>query len=447
MSRLRVTGLQPLQGTLRLPGDLQIGQQALVWAALSSGDCLVAGLGRRSDHVLLVSALRELGVSIAETDAGFRIRGVGVRGLQMPRGALKAGDSLSTLELLSTLLAGQRFGTRVEAHGRAAARSLRTLIDPLRARGAAINGKVDDAGELHAPVAAAPLLSSERLSDVEIEIPNGDRATKLALFLSGLYASGITAVSEGVLSPDHVERALVALGAPLETMGTMAVLDTTDWQPAWGGFEWQIPGDFGLAACLIAAASVIPGSDVTLPFVAVNRTRTAFFDLLRHAGANVEVTPKGDAAGAEPVAEIRVRHTALRSTRVSGELALRLVSELPAAALLALGATQRSSLRDVSSVRLQKPDPLKALSQCLRAFGCECTDYEDGFDLDPMARPRGTSVAADVMAGAELGALFLALAAQGESVIEDNVHIESAFPFAVPTLRMLGAQIEMEERS
>ncbi len=444
---LRVSGLKPLRGTLRLPGDLQIGQEALVWSALSRGECLVSGLAPRADHTLLVAALRELGVSIADTESGFRIRGVGVRGLKMPPGALQAGDSLSTLELLATLLSGQHFGTRVEAHGPAALRSLRTLIDPLRARGAAINGKVDDAGEPHAPVAVAPLLPNERLSDVEIEIPHGDRTTKLALFLSGLYASGITAVSEGVLSPDHIERALVALGAPLETMGTMAVLDTSDWQPAWGGFEWQIPADFGLAAYVIAAASIIPGSDVRLPGVAVNRTRTAFFDLLRHAGADVVVTPKGDAAGDEPVADIRVRHAQLRSTRASGELALRLTSELPAAALLALGASQRSSVRDVSSVRLNKPDPLKALSQCLRLFGCECTDYADGFDLDPNARPRGAVVSAEVMAGAELSALFLALSAQGDSTIEGPACIERAFPGALTALRGLGADIELEERS
>jgi 3-phosphoshikimate 1-carboxyvinyltransferase len=317
----------------------------------------------------------------------------------------------------------------------------------LRARGAAINGKRDEEGDVRAPVAVAPLLPDERLADVEIEIPDGDARTKLAMFISGLYARGITAISEGVLSPDHAERALVALGAPLETMGTMAVLDTSDWEPHWPGFNWAVPGDFTLASYLIAAAAVIPFSDVTLSRVGVNRTRAAFFDVLRHAGAKVDVIPKGDAAGDEPVADVRVRHAGLRGVRVSGELALRVRDELPAVALLGLGASTRTSVRDAESVRLEKPDRLKALSECLRRFGCDCTDYEDGFDLNPAARPLACTLPAPDVAGAELTALFLGLIATGETRIDQAAQIESDYPGLALALRSLGAEIEMEETS
>ncbi len=444
MSRIRVTGRRPLRGTLRLPSDLQLGQQAILWAALSSGSCLIAGLSPRADHGLLAAALREMGVPIADTDAGLRIKGVGLRGLRAPRGALQAGDSTTTLQILATLLCGQPFGTRIEAHGRAARSSLRTLIEPLRARGAAIAGRADGAGDSHAPVAVAPLLAGERLADVEIEIPDGDAGTKLALFVTGLYTSGVTAVSEGRLSPDHVERALLALGAPIETMGGMAVLDTSAWQPHWGGFSWHIPADFTLAAHLIAAAAVIPGSDLVLTEVAVNRTRAAFLDALRHAGADVEVTPRGDAAGDEPIAQVRVRHGAPRGVRLSGELARGLAAELAAVAVLALGATARSSVRDVSPVCLTKPDPLRALSHCLRLFGCECTDYADGFDVDPAGRPRGVALTADQMDGAELAALCVALVAEGDSLLDGHGPIEVVFPGAVAALRAVGAGVEME---
>ncbi len=443
---VRVTGARPLRGTLQLPGDLQIGQQALVWAALSDGPCLVSGLAPRADHTLLVAGLREMGVSIAETDAGFRIQGVGLRGLRAPRVALQAGDSASTLDILSTLLACQLFGTRIEAYGRAALRSMRTVVEPLRERGAAINGKRDDQGDVYAPIAVTPLLANERLADAEIEIPDGDPRTKLALLISGLYARGITAISEGTLSPDHVERALVALGAPLETMVSMAMLDTSDWEPHWQGFSWRVPGDFGLAAYVIAAAAAIPGSDVTLLGVGVNRTRAAFFDVLRHAGAKVNVIPKGDTAGDEPLADVRVRHAGLRGVRVFGELALRVRDELPAVALVALGASSRTSVRDVASVRLEKPDKLKALSNCLRRFRCECTDYEDGFDLEP-SRPRAVALEVKDIAGAELAALFLGLAADGETRIDQATQIESDYPGVVAALCSLGAQIEMEETS
>ncbi len=442
---LRVLGEQPLRGTLRLPGDLRIGQQAILWAALADGPCLLSGLAARSDHTLLIAGLREMGVPIAETHAGVRIQGVGLRGLRAPRAALQAGDSATTLEILSTLLACQLFGTRIEAYGRAALASMRTIVDPLRERGAAINGKRDESGDVHAPIAVAPLLLEERLADVEIEIPEGDPRTKLALFVSGLYARGVTAISEGTLSQDHVERALVALGAPLETMVSMAVLDTSEWQPRWPGFNWHIPGDFGLAAHVIAAAAVIPGSDVTLSMVGVNRTRAAFFDVLRHAGAKVDVIPKGDAAGDEPVADVRVRYAGLRGVRISGELAQRVREELPAVALLALGASARTSVRDVSSLRLERPDRLKALAHGLRVFGCDCTDYEGGFDLNPASRPQGATLLAADVPGAELAAVFLGLVASGETRIDQTTQLESEYPGVVAALQSLGAQIEMEE--
>lgn len=445
MSHFRVKGLTPLRGTLRLPADLRIAQQAILWAALSKGPCLIAGQLERKDHELLVNALRELGVPIAETEQGLRIQGVGLRGLSAPRGALKAGDSLSTLELLAMLLVGQRFGTRVEAYGAAAQRSLRSWVEPLRARGAAINGKRDDEGHVRAPIAVAPLFENEPLSEVEIEIPDGDAATKLALLLSGLHMRGVTAIGEGTLSPDHAERALVSLGVPVETLGSMTVLDTLEWDAGWDGFEWRIPADLTLASYVIAAASVIPGSDVTLPGVGVNRTRTAFFDVLRHMGARVDVVPKGDAAGNEPVADVRVRSASLRGAKVSGELSQRLVEELPALGLLALAAGSRTGLRDASSVRLHKPDVLKALSQSLRAVGVECTDYEDGFDIDPMRRAQGNVLEAERMAGAELFGLFLALCAQGESQVGAAPEILRVFPGVDGALRSLGAEIEIKE--
>jgi len=445
MSAFRVKGRRPLRGTLRLPADLRIAQQAIVWAALSNGTSLVSGELARKDHGLLVDALREMGVPIASTEQGLRIQGVGLRGLSAPRGALNAGDSSSTLALLSALLVGQRFGTRVEAQGPAAQRSVHAWVEPLRARGAAINGKRDDEGHVRAPIAVAPLFEHEPLADVEIEIPDGDESTKLALLLSGLYMRGVSAVGEGTLSPDHAERALLALGAPIETLGSMTVLDTLAWQPGWEGFEWRIPGDFTLAAYVIAAASVLPGSDVTLPYLCVNRTRTAFFDVLRHMGARVDVVPKGDAAGNEPVADVRVRSAPLRGARVSGELSQRLVDELPALALLALGAGSRTSLRDASSVRLHKPDVLKIVSQCLRRVGIECTDYEDGFDIDPVSPARAANLDADLVAGSELFGLFLALCTEGECKVGAASTMARAFPGIEGALRSLGADLEMEE--
>jgi 3-phosphoshikimate 1-carboxyvinyltransferase len=369
MSALLVERSGPLRGRLRMPGDLQIGQEAL--------------------------------------------------------------------------LCGQRFGTRIEAQGRAREQSLRNLVEPLRARGAQIAAQTREDGELCAPVAVAPLLHDERLHPVEIAIPQGDPATKRALLISGLYARGITAISEGLLSRDHSERALLALGLPLETSGPLTVLDTSD-GARFAGFTWQVPGDFSLAAYLIAAALAVPGSDVVLEGVGLNRSRAALLDALRHSGARIDVEPKGDVAGDEPVGDLRVRAGALRGARVLGELSVRLLQDVPALLALAPASRGRIALRDAHALRAQSPDLLKAGAQLLRAFGVECTDYEDGVDVDPPGALRAATVAADAPVEIKLLGVVLGLSAEGTTRVEAAGELDALYPGLVDALRRLGAAVRSE---
>lgn len=445
MTRLHIVRSGPLVGRASLPSDRHIGQQALLWAALAHGESTLEGLAPWRDHQLLVAALRMLGVHIDEHASGYRVSGVGLSGLRIPEGALRAGDSHSTLEILVALLAGQHFGTRVEATGPALQHSLRTLIVPLRERGAHVQGKRSDDGDVHAPVAVAPLLPDELLDSVEIGIPFGDPVTKLGLLLSGLYARGVTAIQEGMLSRDHVERALVALGAPLQTAAGMTLLDATGDPIGWPGFSWRVPGDFTLASFVIAAALRIEGSDVRLENVGLNPTRTGFLEALRGTQARVEVTPRGDLAGNEPVGEVRIRSSSLSAIRVGGERAFRLLDEVPA--LLALAATGRSrtTVRDIGLLRSRSPDALKATVELLARFGVGCTAYEDGVEIDPPATLRGAHVPADVPPAQALLGCILGLSAQGETQIDAAERLDGCYPGVVSTLLSLGAAIERRE--
>lgn len=441
MTRWQITRSGPLRGKLRVPSDLQIGQEALLWAALGEGTSKLSGLSPRADHRALCALLRALGVPIAEVAEGAHVSGVGLKGLRMPSGALDAGDSPSTLEIAAALIAAQRFGTRIEAQGRARTHALRTVLEPLRARGAQIAGKSGDDGSLTAPVAVAPLLADERLAAVEIEIPNGDPATKRALLISGLYAEGPTAIQEGLLSRDHTERALLALGAPIETMGPMTLLDTSIATPHFAAFDWHMPGDFSLAAYVIALALASPGSDVLIEQVGINRSRTAFLDALRFSGAEIEVTPKGELAGGEPVADIRVRASRLRGARVLGELALRLSDDVPAFVALCAAADGRLSVRDIAPLRAREGDLLKGMTQLLRAFSAECTSYEDGLDVDPAPGLRASTVSSDTPVALKLCALVLGSCAEGETSIEGAEELEAFCPGLAAGLIRLGAHI------
>jgi 3-phosphoshikimate 1-carboxyvinyltransferase len=444
--RLRVVPGKPLRGRVRVPGDLMLGQQALVWAALGEGPSLISGLAQRSDHRLLCDALRAMGVPVAETEAGIRVMGVGLRGLRMPAGALRAETSATTLELLTALLAPQHFGTRIEASGQALTHSLRTLVAPLRARGAHVAGRNTEEGDVRAPVAVAPLLPEESLSEAEIEIPDGDVVTKLGMLVSGLYVSGTTAIAEGMLSIDHAERALMSLGAGIQTQGALTLLDRSEATGSWPGFEWRIPGDFSLACWLMAAALAVPGSDVILEGVGLNRTRSAFLEILRHAGAAIEVTPKGDTAGDEPVAELRVRSSRLRSAHVVGELAFRVAQDAVALFALSPCLGGKVSVRDLASLRSRVPDPLRAPAQLLRQSGFECTDYADGFDLQPSSnRSDAISVPPNPSAECVLLACTLGLSAGAETQIDDAQTLDALYPGLTEALGGLVANIAWEE--
>jgi len=455
VTRLRIRRGRPLVGRVSLAGDLHIGQQALVWAALAHGESTITGLGARTDHRSLAGALGALGVSVREIEGGYAVTGVGPSGLTIPRGALAAGDSDTTLTLLVSLLAGQQFGTRVEASGSALSHSLRTLIVPLRDRGAHVAGKQTDDGDVHAPVAVAPLLSGELLESAEIAIPQGDAATKLGLLISGLYARGVTAISEGMLSRDHAERALLALGAPVQTAAGMTLLDTSldDDEPArrdavgWPGFVWRIPGDFTLASYVMAAALSVEGSDVRIDGVGLNPTRTAWLEALNGTQARIDITPRGDTAGDEPVGELRVRASRLSSIRVGGERAFRLLDEVPALLALAPACRGRLTLRDVSTLRKRAPDALKATTELLARFGIGSTSYEDGVEIDPPDRVRGVHLGADVPPLQALLGCILALSAEGETQIDGAERLDACYPGVVSTLTALGADITREEEA
>lgn len=450
MTRLRIRRSGPLVGRVSVAGDLHIGQQALLWAALAQGDSVISGLAARRDHQLLVTALGALGVALRAEGGSLHVTGVGLAGLSLPRGALHAGDSETTLELLVSLLAGQQFGTRVEASGQAAQHSLRTLVAPLRERGAHVAGKSTPDGDVRAPVSVAPLFADELLQSVEIGIPLGDPTTKLGLLISGLYARGVTAISEGMLSRDHVERALLSLGVPVQTAAGMTLLDTSEAtadRPAWPGFQWHVPGDFTLATFLMAAALLVEGSDVQIAGVGLNPTRTAWLEALSGTGARIEVTPKGDTAGNEPLGDLRVKSSRLSRIRVGGERAFRMLDEVASLVALAPVCRERMAVRDVTSLRDRTPDALKTTAALLAQFGIECTAYQDGMDVDPPAQLRAAHIHGDTPPAQKLLACVLGLSAQGETQIDGAEQLDACYPGFVATLVDLGAAIEREEPS
>jgi 3-phosphoshikimate 1-carboxyvinyltransferase len=450
--RWRVRGGTPLRGTVRVPGDKSIGHRALLFGALAEGTSTVRGLGGGLDNAATAEAMRQMGARIeftVEPATGViaRIEGVGLDGLKMPTGAIDCGNSGTTMRLLAGLLVAQKFGTRLVGDASLSRRPMRRIIDPLRARGGRITGvRGATEGEQYPPLSVGPLLRDEKLIGIEYRSPIASAQVKSALLLSGLWAEGPTAVIEPTLSRDHTERMLAALGVPLRTCGPMVFFDPDDWsRRGWDGFEWDVPGDLSAAAFFIAAALLVPGSEIVLENVGTNPTRTGILDALRAMQAPVRYTPKGDAAGMEPIGELAVRHGRYGAARAGGELVTRMIDEVPMLAAVCARASGKSEIRDAEELRVKESDRIATTAAMLAAFGVDCVELRDGLVIHgTTGELRAARVASHGDHRIAMTAAVLGLVAEGETIVEDVACVDTSFPGFAALLRRLGADLVEE---
>lgn len=444
--RYRVRQSGPLRGVVRVPGDKSIGHRSLIFGALARGVSRVTGLSEGLDNQATRQAFRSMGVAIEQNDDVTTIAGLGLRGLHMPSDVIDCGNSGTTMRLLAGLLSGQRFGARMVGDASLTRRPMGRVIKPLRARGAHIAGTAGaKPDELYPPISIAPLVEGESLRGIEYAMPVASAQVKSALLLSGLYAEGPTILEEPVLSRDHTERMMLALGVPLQTAGASVMLDPTgDWDRGWDPFEWHVPGDPSSAAFPLLAAAMVPASQVSVEEVCINPTRTGLFDWLRLIGARIEQRPSGHGAGDEPMAEITVSHGATRGSIAGGELVVRMIDEIPAVCALAAVSKGQTEIRDAAELRVKESDRIATMAQVLSAFGVPSEELADGLVITGGAKLRAAHIESRGDHRIAMAAALLALLADGESTIDGAEAVDTSFPEFVPLMRRLGAAIEEE---
>lgn len=451
----------PLTGSVRLPSDKSIGHRALVFGALAHGTTRLRRVVLGGDHRSTMGALRAMGVAFDEEgegqDRSLSIRGVGLFGLRPPSAPLDCGNSGTTMRLLTGLLAGQEFASELVGDASLSRRPMMRVASPLRARGARIEGTEDERtfrdafGErrdIRPPLRIAGMREGEALGALEYELPVASAQVKSALLLSGLYAHGITALREPLVTRDHTERFLLHLGVPLATEGSVVALDPAGWNGQMKAFDMEIPGDLSAASFILAAALLVEGSRVTARSVGTNRTRAGVLDLLRDMGGAVVVEPRGDEAG-EPVADVHASGSSLRAVRAAGELVSRAIDEIPIVAALAACARGETKITDAAELRVKESDRIASTLAMLRAFGVDAEESGDGMVVRGGAplRPAEVDSRGDhriAMAAAVLG-LAVPPGSSGPTttLVRDVDCIATSFPRFVGTLRALGATIDV----
>ncbi len=393
-----------VRGRVPIPGDKSISHRYALLAALAGGRSTIAGYAPGADCASTLACLRALGVRVEGPGAGDRgtdrrtvtIDGRGVGGLVPPAAPLDAGNSGTTLRLLSGALAGHPFTSVVTGDGSLRRRPMGRIIEPLSRMGAQVTGEQD----------RPPLtIAGSRLAGIDFTPPVPSAQVKSAVLLAGLHATGDTTVRETAATRDHTERALPRFGVELRRVdGAVTLGGGQRLRPA----DLAVPGDLSSAAFWATAAAALPGSDVTLEDVGLNPSRTGILDWLERAGARVDLLQVGEDAG-ERRGSIRVRHDGHRGLTVGPADVPGLIDELPALAALATHGGELE-VTGAGELRHKESDRISALADGLRALGGHVEEMEDGFHVAGRRRLEGGEADA---AGDHRLAMAFAVAALG----------------------------------
>lgn len=427
MTSLLIKPGGPLQGTLSVPGDKSITHRAIILCALADGESVINGYCRGEDCLNTARAFRAMGVRIGEAPDRLSITGKGLWGLLEPEEPIDCGNSGTGIRLLAGLLAGQDFFAILTGDESICRRPMGRVVRPLREMGALLAGR--KGGEL-APLA----VTGSRLRGIRYHSPVASAQVKSSLLLAGLYAEGVTRITEPQPSRDHTERLFRYFGVPIQEEGDSVILTG---RPAggWAAKALVVPGDLSAAAFFVVAATIVPGSDVAIRGVGVNPTRTGILDILSEMGADIQILNRREEAG-EPVADLRVRSAALRGISVGSDRIPRMIDEFPILCVAAAVAEGDTVVTGAAELRVKESDRIAAMATELKTMGVGISETPDGLTIQGTGA-RGSNGGRRLHGaicnshGDHRVAMSLAVAgllADAPSRIDNTACIETSFP-------------------
>jgi 3-phosphoshikimate 1-carboxyvinyltransferase len=407
-------------GTVRLPGDKSISHRYAMLAAIAEGTSVIGRFAASRDCHSTLGCLRALGVEVGTEGDTVTVRGRGLRGLSAPGAALDAGNSGTTMRLLAGILAGQPFESVLTGDESLVNRPMGRVIEPLRRMGAAVEARERGLPPLR--------IRGGALGAIRYPLPVASAQVKSCVLLAGLYGSGTTVVEEPVPTRDHTEIALGEFGAAVRVDGNRIEVDP---EPRLGGRRLVVPGDLSGAAFFLVAAALVPGSDLRLPGVGLNRRRRELLGYLERAGMGLEVENERDEAG-EARGDLRVRYSpallegALPPIAGAGTAAL--IDEIPVLAVLGSQAAGGLEISDARELRVKESDRIAAVAANLAAMGARVTEKPDGLVIAGGARLRGADIATRGDHRIAMAFAVAALAARGETRIHGAECADVSFP-------------------
>ena len=413
----KIRSEHPLKGEVTVPGDKSISHRAVMFGALSKGTTEVTNFLQGADCLSTIDCFRRLGIAIENTSEKILVHGKGLHGLTKSDKILDVGNSGTTTRLISGILAGQNFETILNGDESIQSRPMKRIMEPLSLMGADI-ASLRDNNCAPLRIAGSPLHGIHYTSKVS------SAQVKSCILLAGLYADGLTSVTEPSVSRNHTELMLRGFGANVVCRDKTAAI-TPD--PELIGQKIEVPGDISSAAYFIAAGLIVPGSEILVKNVGINPTRDGIIRVCQAMGADITLLNKPEHGG-EPVADILVRYSSLEATTIEGEIIPTLIDELPMIAVMACFAKGTTVIKDAAELKVKESDRIAVMVDNLSRMGAHITATDDGMIIEGGFPLHGAEIDSHLDHRIAMSFAVAALASEGETTIKDADCVKISYP-------------------
>jgi len=429
----------PLKGTAQVPGDKSISQRALILGALAEGETRISGLLESGDVHSTAGALRGFGAELtAEGPGRWRVKGTGVGNWKTPGADLDFGNSGTGSRLVMGAMATTPITATFTGDASLRSRPMARVVAPLEAFGVTYEGQ--------GPKALMPLKlhGAKDAKAITAHVATASAQVKSALLLAALNANGTSKISQDALTRDHSEKMLAAFGAKI-TVSPRAEggeVITVEGPAKLTGCSVEVPRDPSSAAFLMAAALIVPGSEISLPAILLNPRRTGLIQTLLEMGARIEIQNRRSSGG-EEIGDLIVRHSDLNGVTVPADRAPSMIDEYPILSVAAAFARGKTVMLGLDELRVKESDRLEAIIAGLKANGVRYSVSGDDLTVEGMTEvPGGDTVTTHLDHRIAMSFLTMGLASQKPVTVDDVTMIATSFPEYQDLMSGLGAVME-----
>ena len=420
MELAKITGLR---GEVNIPGDKSISHRCIMFGSIASGTTEISNFLQGADCLATINCFRKMGIEIENQAEKIIVHGKGLHGLTAPTEILDVGNSGTTTRLISGILVGQPFESKLSGDNSLNSRPMKRIIEPLTKMGGHISSILRNGC---APLYIAP----GNLYGIHYDSPVASAQVKSSILLAGLYADGETSVTEPSLSRNHTELMLKEFGADIRSQYDLNTSKATAFiRPCSElyGQKIMVPGDISSAAYFIAAGLLVPDSEILIKNTGINATRAGILKVCENMGANITLLNERTEGG-EAIADILVRTSNLHGTTISGDIIPTLIDEIPIIAIMAAAAEGTTIIKDAAELKVKETNRIETVVDNLKAMGCDIIATDDGMIIHGGKTLHGTTIHTLLDHRIAMAFSIAALIAEDTTRILDSKCVDVSYP-------------------